>query len=278
VNRPAPLLILLLLVAACFSLAATLQPRAAGWGQGGESAGVLQALLGDGRRMFANHFFVKADISMHSGYYPSIFEQDDAPTNSAHMTAQEGSKEEEEHEKQMSFLGKPRDWIDRFGRHFRITEHTHLSGGNERDILPWLRISASLDPHRIDTYTVASYWLRNLGKFQEAEQFLREGRRANPNNYDILLELGILYHENLRDLGRARGVLQLALRRWREQETGKKDPATVDLDKILVALAKVEQEQGDTAQAIEHLEEAKKVSPNPLGVQARIDELRAGKR
>jgi hypothetical protein len=32
------------------------------------------------------------------------------------------------------------------------------------------------------------------------------------------------------------------------------------------------------AQAIEDLEEAKKVSPNPLGVQARIDELKAGKR
>ena len=235
----------------------------------------MQVLLGDGRRMFANHFFVKADISFHSGYYPSIFDQDDAPTNSAHMTAQEGSKEEEEHEKQMDFLGKPRDWIDQFGRHFMVTEHTHLTGGTEREILPWLRISASLDPHRIDTYTVASYWLRRLGRTQDAEQFLREGLRANPNNYDILLELGTLYSENLHDLSRARGVLQLALRRWREQETGKTDPATVDLDKILMKLAKVEQEQGDVVQALEHLEEAKKVSPNPLGVQARIDELKS---
>src|SRR5262249_1730943 len=157
--------------------------------------------------------------------------------------AQEGSKEEEEHEKQMGFLGNPRDWIDRFGRHFMITEHTHLANGNERDILPWLRVSASLDPHRIDTYTVAAYWLRNLGKLQEAEQFLREGLRANPNNYDLLLELGNLYYENFRDLVRACGVLELALRRWREQETGKKDPATIVLDKILVNLAKVEQEQ-----------------------------------
>jgi tetratricopeptide (TPR) repeat protein len=116
----------------------------------------------------------------------------------------------------MSFLGKPRDWIDGFGRHFMITEHTHLTGGNEREILPWLRVSASLDPHRVDTYTVASYFLRSrLGDAEQAERFLREGLSANPNSYEILFELGRLYHENLHDSDRAQGVLELALRRWR---------------------------------------------------------------
>ena len=229
--------------------------------------------------MFANHFFVKADVAFHSGYYPSIFDQNDAPTNSAYMTAQEGSKEEEEHEKQMEFLGKPRDWVDRFGRHFMIIGHTHLAGGNEREMLPWLRISASLDPHRIDTYTVAAYWLRSrLAKPEDAEQFLREGLRANPDSYEILFELGRLYHENLNDLKRAQGVLELALRRWREQEPRKKEPNNVLLDEILVNLAKVEQEQGNTSLAIEHLEEAKKVSPNSQDLQARIDELKAAKK
>ena len=64
----------------------------------------------------------------------------------------------------MNFLGPPRDWIERFGRHFIITEHTHLQGAKEREILPWLRISAELDPQKIETYTVAAYWLRDLGK------------------------------------------------------------------------------------------------------------------
>jgi hypothetical protein len=61
VKTTTPFLILFLLIAACFSLAATIEPRAAVWSQGGESAGLLQVLLGDGRRIFANHFFVKAD-------------------------------------------------------------------------------------------------------------------------------------------------------------------------------------------------------------------------
>jgi tetratricopeptide (TPR) repeat protein len=275
VKTTTPFLILFLLIAACFSLAATIEPRAAVWSQGGESAGLLQVLLGDGRRIFANHFFVKADVSLHSGYYPSIFDETEAPTNSSHMTVQEGSKEEEEHEKQMSFLGKPRDWIDGFGRHFMITEHTHLTGGNEREILPWLRVSASLDPHRVDTYTVASYFLRSrLGDAEQAERFLREGLSANPNSYEILFELGRLYHENLHDSDRAQGVLELALRRWREQEPQKPQPDNGTLDKILVNLAKVEQEQGKIADAIKCLEEAKKVSPNPADLDARIDDMK----
>ena len=52
-----------------------LQERASGWSKRGESDNVLNVLLGDGRRLFANHFFVQADVSFHSGYYPSIFDQ-----------------------------------------------------------------------------------------------------------------------------------------------------------------------------------------------------------
>ena len=49
----------------------------------------------------------------------------------------------------------------RFGRKFRVTEHKHLSGDStERELLPWLKISAELDPQRVETYTVAAYWLR----------------------------------------------------------------------------------------------------------------------
>src|SRR5262245_14288817 len=193
-------LTLLLLATASFSLATVLQPRALSWSKRGrDSNNVLKLLLGDGRRLFANHFFVKADVSFHSGYYPSIFDQTQAPTNSQHMTAPEGSHAEEEHEKAMNFLGPPRDWIEAFGRHFQITEHTHLSGGKEREILPWLRLSAELDPERVDTYTVAAYWLRGLGKVTEAEQFLREGLRANPDSYEILYELGRLYYESYKE-------------------------------------------------------------------------------
>jgi tetratricopeptide (TPR) repeat protein len=268
-------LTLLLLASACFSLATVLQPRALNWSKrGSDSNNVLKLLLGDGRRLFANHFFVKADVSFHSGYYPSIFDQTQAPTNSQHMTAPEGSHVEEEHEKAMDFLGKPRDWVEAFGRHFLITEHTHLSGGKEREILPWLRLSAELDPQRVDTYTVAAYWLRGLGKVTEAEQFLREGLRANPDSYEILYELGRLYYESYKEPTRARNVWELALRRWQEQQGSKPKPDLFSLNEISVHLAHLEEEAGNLDLAIAHLELALKASPAPGELQKQINELK----
>jgi tetratricopeptide (TPR) repeat protein len=276
VKGSTPYLVLVMLAVACFSLATTLQPRVSRWSD--QEAGaetVLKVLLGDGRRIFANQAFVEADVYFHSGYYPSVFDQSQAPKDSRHMTAKEGSTEAEEHERQMNFLGTPRDWIERFGRHFVISEHTHLEGGREREILPWLKLSADLDPQRVDTYTVAAYWLRKeLGKPAEAEQFLREGERNNPDSYEILFELGLLYNENYHDPNRARDLWELALRRWREREGKQKEPDLRSLEEIVINLARVEEKAGNLERAIEYLEMASKASPNPQALRQQIAELR----
>jgi tetratricopeptide (TPR) repeat protein len=269
-------LVLVLLFAAAFSLATFVQPRAQTWDKRGKSANVLSLVLGDSRRLFANHFFAKADVSFHSGFYPSIFDQAKPSSDSRHMTSEEGSPEEKEHERIMNFLGAPRDWIERFGRHFFITKHSHLENGNEREILPWLKLSAELDPQRVDTYVVASYWLRNhLEKVSEAEQFLREGLRNNPNSYELLYEMGCLYQENYHDLNRARHVWELALRRWQEQEPGKKVPDLIGLEKINIHLARLEEESGNFDNAIEYLEIIAKTSPNAWALSKQIEDLKA---
>ena len=275
-SRLAPYLVLMLLAVAGFSLATTLQPRVSRWRDQATSDSVLKVLLGDGRRIFANQAFVEADVYFHSGYYPSVFDQSQAPKDSRHMTATEGSTEAEEHEKKMNFLGPPRDWIERFGRHFLISAHTHLAAGKEREILPWLKLSAELDPQRVDTYTVAAYWLRKqLGKPADAEQFLREGARNNPGSYEILFELGRLYQENYHDSARARDLWELALRRWREREGAKKEPDLKSYEEIVINLAHVEEQAGKLTSAIQYLQMAIKASPNPQALQQQIAELQA---
>jgi tetratricopeptide (TPR) repeat protein len=274
VKKLAPFLVLLLLLAACFSLATVLQDRAASWNKRGESDNVLKVLLGDGRRLFANHFFVQADVSFHSGFYPSIFDQANRPKDTSHLTAKEGEPAAEEHEKRMNFLGPPRDWIERFGRHFIITQHTHLEGNNEREILPWLKLSAELDPQKVETYTVAAYWLRDMGKVKEAERFLREGFLNNPDSYEILFELGRLYYENNHDPARARKIWDLALRRWGQQEAADKKPDLSQLGQIALNLARLEEKEGDLARALQLLDLAKRASPNPEALQKQIDELK----
>src|SRR5262245_16833724 len=96
---PSPPVILAALLAVCFTLATRLQPHALAWGgKRAQDGGSLAALLGDGRRLFANHFFTKADVYFHSGYYPSIFDVAQTNRSTAHLSGHEGHDEHGDHE------------------------------------------------------------------------------------------------------------------------------------------------------------------------------------
>jgi hypothetical protein len=276
----------------CFSLTTWLEPWFQGWaGNRTQSANLLSVALGDSRRLFARHFYVKADAYFHSGYYPSIY--DTRPVSEGdHMAAASGASEET-HEEGADPLGKPNDWLDAFSRHFYPSSHRHLgeepasphhahdpnhpeteSSGEEREILPWLRLSATLDPERPETYLIASFWLRTrLGKVNEAEQFLREGLQSNPGHYEILFELGQIYSESRHDPGRARNLWELALRNWREKEAGKPDPDNFHYAQILGALAKLEEGQANESKALEYLAALKEVSPYKDSIQKWIEDV-----
>jgi tetratricopeptide (TPR) repeat protein len=296
-TRVSPILILCGLLVLAGTLATLLSPRVPSWTRRSGSDSMLKLVFGEGRKLFASHFFTKADVYFHSGYYPSMFDRaEKAPMNSRHMTQAEEHHDEAEaghethqhpdgkceheskedaHFREMA-LNEPRDWIERFGRHFFVTEHAHLENGNERELLPWLKLSADLDPERIDTYTVAAYWLRSrLGKVREAELFLREGLKNNPDSYEILFELGRLCRENYQDDTRARNLWELALRRWNQRESGKKEPDFFGLEQIAMNLADLEEKSGHLEDALNYLQIARKVAPIPEVIDRHITEIRA---
>jgi len=288
-----PFLILILLVVLAFGLGARVQPAIERKGGGHDSDNVFKVLFGEGRRMFANHFAVKADVYMHSGFYPSIFDQaaqveeheaDHEEPGHVHTAEcdhdHEGDAHEGEstnvagHECDTSFMGEPRDWFEALGRNFMVTEHRHLQGGKEREILPWLELSADLDPQRIETYLVTAYWLTRTGKAKEAEQFLRRGLDANPQSHEILFELGNLYEHQYHQPEQARNIWRLGLRRWDEVEAGKEEPDKDARNKILGHLAESYLEAGEYEKAIGYFQEAKLYSPSPESLEQRIQEIR----
>jgi hypothetical protein len=297
---PSPRILLALLLSVCVSLATALHLRMPGFRQtASQSDSLAAAILGESRKLLAIHFFIKADAYFHSGYYPSIFDQaaarpsamldrtgsEDAPDPHAPPPTHlhEDEDEDEDHrghrhdpEDELAFLEKPRDWIERFGRHFFPSAHSHLDGtGQEREMLPWLRLSATLDPHNTKTYTIAAYWLRTrMDRIDEAEQFLREGWRNNPDSYEILFELGRLFNESRHDPARARNVWELALKKWQAQEGQKKEPDTFSFQQILAQLAFLEEKEMNWAKAVEYLEILKKVSPRPDTIEQRLREAR----
>lgn len=245
------------------------------WQQAGvqDTGSVFALLLGESRRAFADQVFLKADAYFHQGYYPSVFDLA-LPDDKTHMAKETEGHDHDDHSHTPS-KREYRDWLERFGSHFYPAEHRHMEKfGDAREILPWLRLSAELDPHRVDTYTVAAYWLRErLNKVNDAEAFLRDGLRANPGSYEILFELGRLYAENNRDVPRARAVLELAIEKWLRQEAGKPNPDELAYGHILAQLAALEERTGNLPQAINHFTRLKRVSPAPDTVQKRIEEL-----
>jgi len=297
---PNPTLILVSLLALAFTLVTGLQPWHSSWeGARRRDQGVLAAFMGDGRRLFGEYFFRKADVYFHSGVYPSMFDRT-ATTEENHMvsatsapadargTEADHSDEHEhehaddddhdhEHPELPARHDAPIDWLDRFSRNFYPTRHVHLEdGGDAREILPWIRISAELNPQRVATYTTAAYWLRrHMGKIDEAEQFLRDGLRANPGNPEILLELGRLFEEERKEPVRAGNLYALALREWRARAAEPKTEDIILLRQILAHLAWLEEQQGNLAEAIQHWQSLLPSLEDPTAVQERIAELEA---
>jgi tetratricopeptide (TPR) repeat protein len=290
-----------LLIVSAFGTAAALERWFQGWaGNRTKSANVIAVALGDSRKLFAKHFYIKADSYFHAGYYPTIYDgRSDA--NLAMATGSSG--DHDNHIAEMDFLGRPRDWIDRFSRNFFPSVHKHLDEdccdhdhkhdeecehdhkhkegeaaapkGLERELLPWLKLASVLDPERPETYVVASFWLRSrLGKVDEAEQFLREGLRANPQSYELLFELGRIYYESRKDNSRARILWQLALKNYRASEEFKNNTDFLTHLQLLAFLGKLEEQESNYAEALKYFEQLKEISPSREQVQSWIDWLK----
>lgn len=284
-KKISPTILLAGLLALAFTLATSMVSASEKWSQRSSSDNLFGMLFGDGRKLFANHFFTMADVYFHSGYYPSIFDKkEEGPKAIVSATQGEddhdhancGHDHSQDHdcEKDGSFLGQPKDWIDSFGRHFKITEHTHLENQNEREILPWLRLAADLDPQKIETYTVGAYFLREkLGRTDQAELFLREGFRNNPGSPEILFELGRVYHEGLHDANRARNVWFMGVNKFLGLDPAVQKENKLVFEQIVVNLARLEDEEGNYEQAINWFRAAQKLSPIPDALQAQIDAI-----
>jgi tetratricopeptide (TPR) repeat protein len=279
---------LLLLLTICFCLAANLSLWYQNWqGNRGKSSSLLEVALGDARRMFANHFFVKADAYFHSGFYPSIYDNLES-YQTPHIAEDSGATAGKNTGDEGTFLGPPRNWIDRFGRQFFPSTHTHLTEGGANgkegvkevgEMLPWLKLSQELDPKQVQTYTVTAYWLRSMGKIDDALDFLRTGLRENPGDPQLLFDLGRLYQEFRHDPDRARnvwraGLLNLA-RLPAPKDEQEKDQRLYVQEQILGQLAQLEAEVGNTHAALDYLEQLKAISPDPQDIQKRIDELKS---
>ena len=94
----------------------------------------------------------------------------------------------------------------------------HVKPFDDRELLPWFKMSAFMDPNLTRAYVSGGYWLAwRLGKAKEAVSFLEEGIVNNPDAPDILAELGIIFFDaegrlGTRNIERALSLFNMALK------------------------------------------------------------------
>lgn len=262
-----------------------------------ESNNFFIRIFGDSSRIFANAAFTRADAYYHSGYYPTIFDNNEA-FKTPHMAEDTGAVASHNEGEETAFMGPPRDWLDAFSRRFIPNRHTHLDQGGPaddlsnssqvREILPWLDLATQMNPQDIRTYLVISFWLRtDLNQASEAEHVLRGGLRENPGNPQLLFELGRIYFEDFHNPARARSIYEAGVRSWALEkpkvpiaERLKYENSTFDdrfvFEQLEVHLAQLEGSLGNREAAIAHLEQAKLASPDSDALQKMIDQLKQG--
>lgn len=293
-NRTLPLTLIALVILS-FGLAAWIQPQFQRlpfnktlqedfWGN----------IFDDSRVLFANSAYVTADEYYHSGYYPTIFDNNQA-FETPHMAEDTGAVASRNSGDETGFMGPPRDWLDAFGRHFIPNRHTHLDEGGPTgdlstsskvsEILPWLKLSAELDPGDVKTFVVTAFWLRTrLNQNAQAEQVLREGLRYNPGDPQLLFELGRVYFETYHNIPHARTIWEAALRIWQAQEPDVPLSERLKLtndnfddrfiyEQLQTHLANLEQVAGNYQAAIDRWQLARPASPNPQDVDLHIQDL-----
>jgi tetratricopeptide (TPR) repeat protein len=130
--------------------------------------------------------------------------------------------------------------------------HRHLEGREVREIMPWLRLAVMLEPHNVENYLIASYWLGKSGDIGAALRVLQEAQMNNPESYLVYLGKGRFFAKGdaKEEAGRA---YDTALMLWPGEKGPDDEEARQDLREILGTRAVLSGLQGNAEQTLQIL-------------------------
>ncbi len=196
---------LILLALSAFSLACRLAPNPELGLSSGQS--LIEQLLGASRVALGQNFYRMADLYFHMGVSE---EREDAAID---------------------------DPFQRIRAEIAPALHRHAKGVGIYELMPWLRFATDLDPHNVEAYSVAAYWLsRQGGRSDLAEAVLNEAARNNPRDYRVYAEKGRLFMYR-KEAGQAAMAFDAGLRVWPGGSSADDPQARLDLANMLVSRA-----------------------------------------
>lgn len=164
-------------------------------------------------------------------------------------------------------------WFVRMGRVIAPQGHTHLEAEAVNEMAPWLYLATKADPHQVEAYVVAAYWLANEGGRPDlAKSVLDEARANNPKDYRVYHEKGRLALKSgaLEEAARA---FDAAGRLWELDQGSDKVQARTDRSEMLVYRGLLHEEAGELPEALRCYAEVLAFFPGRVGLSERVAEL-----
>lgn len=177
------------------------------------SPDIIQNIFGSMREFVAVWAFMKAEEYHHRGL-PFIgaigYHENESGILEESSHPQAGREKEKEHKKNVKL-----DLFSRIYSSVKVTEDSHLTPGEEKEVLPWFYIEVMFDPHDVRGYVLGAYWLERLNREDESLKFLKEGEKNNPRSAQILGYIGKIYYKQS-DTASALLYLEHATKLWLE--------------------------------------------------------------
>lgn len=215
--------------------------------------------------------YLESNIYFHGGLYEAAKECGEAHEFTGHSAEEHHHHHEGEHEEESAVThtrGKY-NFLLNISNTLGMTEHKHLSGNEEKEILPWIYYAVRLGPKNVLAYSVGSYWLAyRLDKKEEAVKLLQDGLKNNPDSWELNYSMGDIYFTLIKDYKKANVYLKRAEICLREAETDRSDRR-----KLFVLLAESYLKIGDKEDAAKAYENILKDFPGDTSIQQKISSL-----
>lgn len=154
--------------------------------------------------------------------------------------------------------------------------HYHRSGQQVQEIIPWLWLSVRADPQNTSGWLIAAFWIANeLNRPDIAFKLLAEARSYNPSAYELYLDEGRLAIHFLM-LQHAARMLDRGLQLCKVLQDHEDTDIVTARAMMLQLRSLVHEANGETAAAIECLQDVQRLLPDKHGINDRIAELRSG--
>ena len=151
--------------------------------------------------------------------------------------------------------------------------HVHLQAEDVNEMVPWLYFATRANPHNVEAYVVAAFWLAGEGGRPDlAERVLNEARANNPKDYRVYLEKGRLALKR-GALTEAARAFDAAGRLWERDPGPDKIQAQLDRAEMLVYRGLLYEEGGDVPRALTCYRDMLALFPGRVGIRERMAEL-----